>query len=168
MALRPWGLVPSDPDSLVAAWADPDVARWTLLPDVRTRTDAATWVAGEEPRRAHGVALDLAITESGAPEIVIGEVGLVLVEAERRWAEVGYWLFPEWRGQGRATTAVELFTEWALRVLPIRRLFARTHVDNPASGEVVCRAGYEQAGELADGLLVWIADERDAADVPGT
>lgn len=168
MALRAWGLVPSDPDVLVAAWADPDVARWTLLPDVRTREDAATWVAGEEPRRQHGVALDLAITEAGAPECVIGEVGLVLVEPDRRWAEVGYWLFPEWRGQGRATKAVELFTEWALRVLPIQRLFARTHVDNPASVAVVRRAGYEQAGELPEGLMVWVADAPAGRHSPGT
>ena len=158
VALRPWGATPTDPDTLVAAWADPDVSRWTLLPEVRTREAAAAWVAAEGSRRDHGVALDLAITESGAPEVVIGEVGLVLVEAERRWAEVGYWLFPPWRSQGRAAVALELFSEWALRVMPIQRLFARTHVDNPASAAVAKRAGYELAGELPDGTQVWVID----------
>ncbi len=158
IALRPWGVAPTDPDTLVAAWSDPDVARWTLRPDVRTRDVAAAWVAAEGSRRADGVALDLVITESGAPEVVIGEVGLVLVQAERRWAEVGYWLFPQWRGQGRATAALDLFTEWALRVMPIQRLLARTHVDNPASSAVAKRAGYELAGELATGMQVWVID----------
>ena len=158
VALRRWGVMPGDPDTLVAAWSDRDVARWTSVPDVRTREYAAVWMAGEGDRRNRGVALDLAITESDLPEVVVGEIGLVLVEPERRWAEVGYWLFPEWRGQGRASKALELFSEWSLRELPIERLFARTHVHNPTSGSAAKRAGYALAGELPQGIQVWVID----------
>ena len=150
--------MPTDPDTLVAAWSDPGVARWTSVPNVRTRDRAAVWMAGESARRERGVALDLAITEPGVPEVVLGEMGLVLVEPERRWAEVGYWLFPEWRGQGRASKALELFTEWSLSELPVERLFARTHVENPTSGSAAKRAGYALAGELAEGIQVWVID----------
>lgn len=120
--------------------------------------DAEQWVAAEGARRDSGMALDLAVTEAGAPDEVIGEVGLVLVEVDRRWAEVGYWLFPAWRGSGRATVALGLFTDWVLSELPIRRLFARTRVDNAPAGAVAQRAGYEAAGELPDGIQLWVRD----------
>ncbi|QXC61874.1 GNAT family N-acetyltransferase [Aquihabitans sp. G128] len=158
MALRPWGAQASDAATLAAAWSEPDIARWTAVPDAHDEAAAARWVAGEGARRDQGVALDLAITESGVPEVVLGEIGLALVEADRRWAEVGYWLFPAERGRGRASVALEVFTDWVLRDLPINRLFARTHVDNPASAAVARRAGYELAGELPDGAQVWVAD----------
>jgi RimJ/RimL family protein N-acetyltransferase len=158
VALRPWGAGRTDADALAAAWADTEIARWTAVPEARSRDDAARWVAGEGVRRDRGVALDLAITEVGNPDAVMGEIGLALAEPERRWAEVGYWLFPPWRGGGRATTALALFSDWVLRELPVTRLFARTHVDNPRSGSVAERAGYDRAGELPDGTVVWVLD----------
>ena len=128
------------------------------MPDAHTEADAERWVAAEGTRRDQGVALDLAVTQAGASDVVIGEVGLVLVEADRRWAEVGYWLLPPWRGQGRATVALRLFTDWVLEDLPIARLFVRTHLDNTPAGAVAERAGYESAGELARGVVVWVRD----------
>lgn len=158
VALRPWGASPGDATTLAAAWSDPEIARWTTVPEACTVADAERWVVAEGARRDTGMALDLAIIEAGALDAVIGEVGLVLVEADRRWAEVGYWLLPAWRGSGRAAVALTLFTDWVLSDLPIRRLFARTHVDNGRAGAVAQRAGYEQAGELGDGFVVWVRD----------
>jgi [ribosomal protein S5]-alanine N-acetyltransferase len=158
VALRPWGAAPTDADALAAAWSDAEIGRWTSVPDARTRDDAARWVAQEGDRRDLGLALDLAITEMGSPEAVLGEIGLAVVEQERRWAEVGYWLFPPWRGAGRATSALRLLSGWALQDLPIKRLIVRTGAENPASGAVAERAGYDRAGELPDGTIVWVLD----------
>lgn len=94
----------------------------------------------------------------GEPEVIFGEVGLVLAEPTKRWAELGFWLFPGVRGEGRAALAVEAFTDWALAYQGIRRLFARIHPDNPRSAKVVERSGYQLAGELPDGTAVWAAD----------
>ncbi len=168
VALRPWGAGRADADALAAAWSDEEIARWTAVPEARSRDDAARWVAAEGTRRDAGLALDLAITEPGEPDGVLGEIGLVLAEPERRWAEVGYWLFPPWRGAGRATTALDLFSDWVLRDLPIARLFVRTDAANPRSGAVAERAGYARAGELPGGVLVWVLDgpEPDPAAHP--
>lgn len=104
------------------------------------------------------MAVDLVVTEVGQPQKVLGEVGLVLVDPDRRWAEVGYWLFESARGSGRAGDALIMFTTWALRDLGMHRLFARTHGDNPASGGVAERAGYDLAGNLDGGVQVWVRD----------
>lgn len=157
-SLRPWGASPTDAEALAAAWSDPDVQRWTKVPEPRGAEAASRWIAGEEARRASGTAVDLVIAELGAPEHVLGEVGLVVVEPERGWAEVGYWLLPDARGSGRATAALRGFADWALRDLPVSRLIARTHQDNPPSAEVAERAGFSAAGTLDDGTQVWVLD----------
>lgn len=164
VALRPWGANLTDPAVLAEAWADAEITRWTKVPQDATAEAASRWIDGEAARRDAGRALDLVITPLGEPETIVGEVGLVLVEAEKRWAEVGYWLLPAWRGSGRAATAVELFSDWVLREQPVARLFARVQGENPASGAVAERAGYERAGDLPDGTVVWVRDEGSAPD----
>lgn len=158
VSLRPWGAAPSDAATLARAWVDPDIARWTAVPEAHDVAAAARWIAGDEAKRASGRALDLVIAEFGGSDVVHGEVGLVVVEPERGWAEVGYWLLPEARGAGRASIAVGLFAQWALHALPITRLFARTDPANPAAAAVVERAGFTSVGTIDDGPHVWARD----------
>lgn len=161
--LRPWASDFGDGVTLARAWNDPDVVRWTSVPDDRSVEAARRWIAEEGLRRDRGLSVDLALTELGEPDKVFGEVGLVLVEPERGWAEVGYWLFPEARGEGRAAVAVRLFTDWAVHDLGMQRLFARTNAANPAAGAVADRAGYDLAGQLDGGVEVWVRDRLPTA-----
>ena len=39
------------------------------------------------------------------------------------------------------------------------QIAARIHPDNPRSGAVVERSGFQRAGELPDGTIVWVADQ---------
>lgn len=158
MALRPWAASVGDGITLSRAWNDPDVVRWTTVPKDRSVEAARRWIAGEGDRRAEGRAVDLVIGRPGDADHVDGEVGFVLVEPTRGWAEVGYWLFPASRGQGRAAIALQLLTDWALHDLGLRRLFARVNVANPRSAAVARRAGYDLAGVLEGGVEVWVRD----------
>ncbi len=158
VALRPWATDFGDAATLARAWQDDEVARWTTVPEDRSVEAARRWIADEGNRRDAGLSVDLVVMEPGEPDRVHGEVGLVLVEAERGWAEVGYWLFPEARGAGRAGEALALLAVWALHDLKIRRLFARTSSVNPAAGRVAGAAGFDLAGNLDGGVEVWVRD----------
>ena len=158
IGLRPWGAGEDDPVILAAAWTDPEVARWTSVPPDASVEAARTWIRGEELRRSRGLAMDLVITPLEEPRVVLGEVGLVVVEPDKGWAELGYWLNPEARGSGRAAAAAAVFVDWVLRELPVHRLFARTHPDNPKAGRVADAAGLTRAGALETGTEVWIRD----------
>jgi RimJ/RimL family protein N-acetyltransferase len=159
--LRPWGASDHDARALASAWAEPDIARWCKVPADHDEAAAARWIATEGERRDAGLALDLVIAEPGRTEVVLGEVGLVVVEPEKRWAELGFWLFPGARGAGRASSAVTGFADWVLATLTIDRLFARVSAENPAAGRVVERAGFTLAGTLPDETLVWVLDRPD-------
>lgn len=158
VALRPWGNAATDAQRLVEAWSDADVVRWTAVPQNHDLAAAEHWISGEQTRRDRGLAIDLVITEPGVPDVVLGEVGLVVVEPEQRWAELGFWLFPSARGAGRATVAAGLVTSWAQVHLGMARVFAQVHAENPAAAGVVRRLGFEHAGDLPNGHQVWVND----------
>jgi RimJ/RimL family protein N-acetyltransferase len=75
--------------------------------------------------------------------------GLITIELRRSGrAELGYWLLPEGRGQGRATRALELVSGWALSQPGIARLQLLTAPDNLASQRVAERSGFRREGLL--------------------
>ena len=158
VGLRPWGAGEHDPEALAEAWTDPEVVRWTAVPDDHDVAAARTWIRGEEQRRARGLAMDLVISELAEPRRIHGEVGLAVVEADKRWAELGFWLAAGSRGAGRARGAVEVFADWVLRELPVDRLFARIDPANPRAAAVAAAAGLTEAGALDSGTQVWIRD----------
>ncbi len=150
LLLRPWRV--ADAPVLAAAWADPEVARWTGVPTRHDEAAARRWIEGDEARRQRGLSLDLVIDLGG---VVVGEVGLTGFDANAAEAEVGWWLGAPHRGQGYASRAVRLLTDWAVDELAVDRLVARCHRANPASGAVARRAGFVGPEPAPDQLEVW-------------
>ena len=75
--------------------------------------------------------------------------------------EIGYGTASARRGRGHATAAVQvLLAELADKGL--RRVTAETGLDNPASGRVVAKAGFQQIGTRVDpedgALIMWARD----------
>jgi RimJ/RimL family protein N-acetyltransferase len=134
---------------LAAAWADPEVVRWTGVPE---RTDVAAarrWIEGDATRRARGLALDLVIDVEGA---VVGEVGLSGFLATSGTAEIGWWVAPSHRRCGVAARAAALVAAWAVTELCITTAVARCDPANPGSGGVARAAGFTQV----DDTEVWV------------
>ena len=52
LLLRPWRL--DDAPALVAAWADPEIQRWTGVPTRRDLAAAERWIAGDADAAASG------------------------------------------------------------------------------------------------------------------
>ncbi len=83
--------------------------------------------------------------------------------------ELGYWLGRNYWGQGYATEAARAALDWARAKGRAKVAVAGHHVDNPASGQVLCKAGFLYTGDveprasLARGedvptrLMVWLA-----------
>jgi [ribosomal protein S5]-alanine N-acetyltransferase len=63
-------------------------------------------------------------------------------------AEVGYWLAETYRGQGLATSALQVFISYAFENLELIKLTAHTLAFNTASMHVLKRCGFMQEGHL--------------------
>jgi [ribosomal protein S5]-alanine N-acetyltransferase len=78
-----------------------------------------------------------------------GCVGHVFVNLTGiRRGSVGYWLLPDARGKGLATSAVNLVSRWALRDLALARLALLTEPANGQAQRVAERNGFQREGVL--------------------
>jgi RimJ/RimL family protein N-acetyltransferase len=75
---------------------------------------------------------------------VLGVISLVPVGEE---VQLGYWLARPYWGQGYATEAARAMLAMA-RGLGHKQLTATHFIDNPASGRVLAKLGFEPTGEL--------------------
>lgn len=62
--------------------------------------------------------------------------------------EVGYWIGKPWWGRGFASEALVGAMTWAARDWRKRMVVAGHFSDNPASGRVLCRAGFLYTGRV--------------------
>jgi RimJ/RimL family protein N-acetyltransferase len=140
VALRRW--IPADVPAIAAACRDPEIQRWTFVPDDYDEVKARAFVAASSTRWWSGHGAEVAVVDAGHPARVLGSVGLVRIDWERACGEVGYWVAPDARRRGVATRAVELLSTWAFARLPLTRLELIPFAGNLASQRVAERAGY--------------------------
>lgn len=143
--LRRW--VADDVYAAHRASSDPLIARFTRIPANETLDDVRRFYAGQEPARAAGEALQLAIADAASNEL-LGTIALLRFAWPDRRCEVGYWVAGRARGRGVATRAVGLLAPWALRHLRLARLALHADVENAASQRVAERCGFVREGVM--------------------
>jgi RimJ/RimL family protein N-acetyltransferase len=132
-------------DAVAELVRDPDVLRFTRVPDPPPPDFARTWLAAYEHGRLDATKEGFAIVDAD------GFAGLALaptIDREARQAELGYVVAPRARGRGIATWALGELTDWALAELRLLRLELFISVANPASKRVAERCGYACEGVL--------------------
>jgi ribosomal-protein-alanine N-acetyltransferase len=146
--LRAWR---DDDAAAKAAWgADALIVRWTDVPANYTERDARAHGRAVEANRRAGRALDLAIVDPGSDR-VLGSCDVRRPDpGDPALGELGYLVGPEARGRGVATRALALLVAYAFAELGMARIQALVHPDNPASGRVLERLGFQREGLLRD------------------
>jgi RimJ/RimL family protein N-acetyltransferase len=160
-ALRPWR--DSDMDAIIAICQDPEIVRWTSVPERYGEVDARNYLMQRYDSLHAGVTAPYAIVSASDLDHVIGSISLVRLAWKHLRGEVGYWLAPEARGHGHATRAVRLICAWGFESLGLERIDLFAATGNPASQHVAERAGFVREGVLRsfmrgkDGYLDMVA-----------
>ena len=140
LLLRP-GWV-EDAPQLHAAIADEAVAyKLARLPWPYSLSDAAAYLGRE---RAEGEADCLILLRTPGAPTLIGGVGIAQRDGEH---ELGYWIAPGHWNQGYATEAAAAVVAMARESLKLKRLTSGHFEDNPASGRVLAKLGFEVTGQ---------------------
>ena len=155
VALRLFTL--DDVDAVVTACTDPEVPRWTTVPEPYTREHAQAWL-DEVSRREREDAATLAVTERTSGSVA-GAISVWIVRPAV--AEFGYWATPALRGRGYMTRALRLLARWTLAELAPARLQLGTIPGNVASERVAAKAGFQREGTLRS----WIEQRGERRDV---
>jgi len=143
----------SDTPALVAACRDPEVPRWTRVPDDYDERAAAEWEAEARRQRQSGEGLHLVIADAESDGF-LGSIGIHDIDREEGRSNIGYYLAPEARGHGVMTRAVRLVSRWAFDNLPVDRLEIPVIAENSASRRVAERAGYTFEGVLRSHTVI--------------
>jgi RimJ/RimL family protein N-acetyltransferase len=171
LTLRPgW---PEDARALSEAIGHEDVVtKLARVPWPYALGDAQTFLAG---KRGGADPVFMILAHDGAAPRLIGGIGI------HRDADgghlLGYWLTPSAWGRGYATEAGEAVVAMARHALGYKRLTAWHFADNPASGRVLNKLGFQPTGRTEPrycaarggtapgvGYALDLADEQAAGD----
>jgi RimJ/RimL family protein N-acetyltransferase len=156
LTLRPaW---PEDATTLAAAIDYERVARMLAhVPHPYTLADAEAWTTA--PRGAHEPCFVIETHEDGRPRLIGG----IAIVDEADGPHLGYWLTPSAWGRGYATEAGRAVVDMARHALGIRQLRGRHFADNPGSGRVLRKLGFQPTGTVS--MLASRARDTAAASV---
>jgi RimJ/RimL family protein N-acetyltransferase len=139
-----------DVPAIVAAVQDPEIPRWTSVPDGYTEADSLAFMADTRRAMRSGERCAFGVVEDGS---VAGAIGFPRLSWENARAEVGYWVAAHARGRGVATRAVNLVCAWGFEVCGFHRIELLAATENPASQAVAERAGFAREGVLRDYMV---------------
>lgn len=142
--LRPWR--DSDAAAVTAACQDPEISRWTRVPDNYSESDARAFLLYRYDAMLAGTTAPFAVVSQD--DTLLGSVSLIHLDWDHLRGEVGYWLAPEARGCGHATRAVRLISAWGFTSLRLERLDLLAATSNHRSQRVAERAGFTREAVL--------------------
>lgn len=158
----------ADAPRIAAIANDFEVARMTTrMPHPYSLADAEAFLASNEFRDPDKERVFAITTEDDG---LIGMIGLHPPgERGAMGHEIGYWLGRDWWGRGLATEAAQAVLAFAKHDWRRRMLVSGHFADNPASGEVLSKAGFLYTGVVEDRfslargeiaptrMMVWLA-----------
>ena len=131
--------------AVAALLDDPDVLRFTRVPEPAPPGFERQWLARYESARADGSAEAFAAVDEDGTFL-----GLALapeIDREAAEMELGYITAPAARGRGVASEMLRALTEWAFEQ-GAQRIYLIINVENAASERVAARCGYTREGVM--------------------
>ena len=125
---------------------DPDVLRFTRVPEPPPADFPRRWLARYDAGREDGSAEGFAAVDDDGTFL-----GLALapeIDREAAELELGYIVAPAARGRGVATAMLRELTSWAFSEAGALRIVLIIDVGNPASERVAERCGYVREGVM--------------------
>jgi RimJ/RimL family protein N-acetyltransferase len=146
--LRGW--FDGDEESLQQHANNPKVSTYLLdrFPYPYTINDADKWVTYMQHQKKQ---TNFAIAIDGQ---VCGGIAIdLMIDANSKAGEIGYWLGEPYWGRGIVTEAVKLLTEYAFKNLDVIRVQAGVFGQNAASMRVLEKAGYIKEGIMRKAII---------------
>ncbi|KAF9575685.1 hypothetical protein EC968_002249 [Mortierella alpina] len=152
--LAPWTCSEQDKDSQMEYLNDPNINRWLLgPPNPYKRSDADSWLAARVDRMTtKGTPLTYAIRDMTKGGKAVGCVSVSNGSDDILTGDdVGYWLAPEYHGQGLMAKALKLLLqEVPIKEVGKRKFNGHVFVGNWASRKTMEKAGFVHQPHLTD------------------
>ncbi len=133
----------ADAEHITSICQDPAIQRFTRVPIPYTLADAERFIEATDERWRAGTPATFMVEVDGR---VVANVGLVHLDVEDGWGEIGYWTAPDMRRRGITTAAVSRVCAWAFENVGLARLQLETASGNTGSQRVAQRLGFCKEG----------------------
>jgi RimJ/RimL family protein N-acetyltransferase len=151
LLLRPWRA--GDIDEVFRACQDPDIQHFTRVPTPYRLEHAEGFVAGASRQWADGSGAPFAVTDPITGQL-IGSVGLMQADHQRRRTEAGYWTAPWGRSHGHTRAALHAATRWALTEGGFETVTLQVEQDNLRSAVVAAAVGYRRVNVPVEQVML--------------
>lgn len=151
IALRPFR--DADAPTIAAACADPEIIRWTRIPEGYSVEHARAFIRYAKGRAVEGDEFVFGMVD--ASDTVVGAVGATVDTREPYRAEIGYWVASGARGRGVGSQGVGLMLAWLRSETAVVRVSALVYPGNGPSERLLGRLGFAR-----EGLLSAVVDQR--------
>ena len=156
MRLRPFALDDAPRvTELLNNWSV--AAMLARVPFPYTEADGKAWISTHAETRKAGTDWPFAIEMKQG---LVGAIGIHQTAPDTM--EFGYWLGEPYWNKGIATEAARTLINFAFDILAIEKLTAGHYTNNPASGRVLTKSGFEKTGESTRPCL---AQDKDMASI---
>jgi RimJ/RimL family protein N-acetyltransferase len=133
-------------DDVAELVVDPEVQRFTRIPEPPPQDFACSWIDRYKEGRRDGTREGFAVVDGDGRFVGLGLAPAIDPGAGE--LELGYIVASRARGRGVATEILRLLTEWAFQTIRAERAFLIIDVENRASQRVAERRGYQHEGDM--------------------
>jgi RimJ/RimL family protein N-acetyltransferase len=135
-----------DAAAVVEICRDPEIPRWTYMPEGLDLARARTWIDRRQQGRQFGITATFAVIDRASQRLV-GQCGVGL-DRQRNAGEAFYWVAAPARGRGVARTALVLVVRYAFESLGLQRVEVKIDPANVGSQAVARASGFTYEGTL--------------------
>jgi RimJ/RimL family protein N-acetyltransferase len=137
----------ADLPAIVDAVQDPDIPRFTTVPQPYREDEARLWqrTAAAAMRSGSGLPTLIVGEEDGA---LLGSVGVHNIDPESGRCSAGYWVAAPARGRGVASRGLRLICAYAFAELGVQRIELWIEPANASSLRVAEAVGFHREGLL--------------------
>jgi RimJ/RimL family protein N-acetyltransferase len=137
----------ADLEAIVDAVQDPEIPRFTLVPEPYGSGEARLWQRTAAAGLHAGTDLATVIVDED-DDTLLGSVGLHNLDPESGRCSAGYWVSASARGRGVARRGLQLLCPFAFAELGVQRIELWIEPVNVASLRVAEAAGFRREGLL--------------------
>ncbi|MCU1429150.1 MAG: N-acetyltransferase [Actinomycetia bacterium] len=135
-----------DAAALVDVCRDPEIPRWTYMPDDLDLRSARAWIDRRSQARRLGRSATFAVIDRSLG-VLGGQCGVAL-DRTRNAGEAFYWVAAPSRRKGVASAALRLLVRYAFDTLGLERVELKIDPENAASQAVARAGGFTYEGTL--------------------
>lgn len=87
-------------------------------------------------------------------DVICGSLGLVSINKEHHYAELGYWLHEDFQGNGIITQSCQRLIQYAFQHLDLNRIEIKVASPNSKSQAIPARLGFTHEATLRSALFI--------------